>query len=107
MKKQIEDALRETGLDFFYIKRHRSVFPCIVYSYNELPNASGDNTEESTRYDIFINLIIKNNLTETTEKVKEVMKKHKFMKVIINAPVMFEDVDYYQITMQYLKTKAI
>lgn len=107
MKSLIDKALEETGLDFFYLKRPRSVFPCIVYSYNELPNASGDNTDESSRYDIFLNLIIKSNLTETTEKIKEVMRKHKFMKVVINTPVIFEDVDYYQITMQYLKTKAI
>ncbi len=35
------------------------------------------------------------------------MRKHKFMKVVINTPVIFEDVDYYQITMQYIKIKTI
>ena len=107
MKKLIEVALRDTGLDYFYIKRARNVFPCIVYTYNELPHALGDNTEESTRYDIYFNLIIKKDLTDTTKLVKDILKNHGFMKVIINAPIMFEDTDYYQITMQYVKSKAI
>ncbi len=107
MKSLIDKALEETGLDFFYLKRPRSIFPCIVYSYNELPNASGDNIDESSRYDIFLNLIIKSNLTETTEKIKELMRKHKFIKIAINPPVMFEGLDYYQITMQYVKIKSI
>ena len=107
MKKLIEDALKETGIPYYYVRRPKNVFPCLVYQYNELPNGLGDNTEECTRYDVYINLIIKSNLTETTEKVKEAMKKHKFLKVIINAPVIFEDVDYYQITMQYVKSKSI
>ena len=106
MKKLIEDALKETGLDYYYLKRPKNVFPCLVYQYNELPNALGDNTEECTRYDVYINLIIKNNLTETTEKVKEAMKKHRFMKVIINAPIMFDELDYYQITFNYTKSKS-
>lgn len=107
MKNLIDKALEETGLDFFYLKRPRSVFPCIVYSYNELQNANGDNTEESSRYDIYFNLIAKTDLTETTKKVKEVLRKHGFIKVVINAPIIFEDLDYYQITMQYVKTKSI
>ena len=106
MKNQIENALQETGLDFYYLKRVKTVFPCIVYQYNELPNYHGDNLEESTRYDIFFNLIIKDNLTETVEKVKQILQKHGFMKVVINAPVCFEDLDYYQITMQYIKSKS-
>ena len=107
MKTQIENALNESGIDYYYLKRPKTVFPCVVYQYNEFPNATGDNTEESTRYDIYLNLVVKNNLTENTDKIKEVMKKHGFMKVVINAPIMFEDLDYYQITMQYLKRKPL
>ena len=44
---------------------------------------------------------------DTTKLVKDILKNHGFMKVIINAPIMFEDTDYYQITMQYVKSKAI
>ena len=107
MKVLIENALKETGLDYFYLKRAREKFPCIVYQYHEYPNALGDNTEESTSYERYFNLIIKKDLTTTTNLVKQILKKHGFGKVVINAPIMFEDTDYYQITMQYVKSKAI
>ena len=100
MKFLIENALKETGLDYFYLKRAREKFPCIVYQYHEYPNALGDNTEESTRY------VIKKDLTATTNLVKQILKKHGFGKIVINAPIMFDETDYYQITMQYVKTIA-
>lgn len=104
MNKLLEQILPETGIEFYYLERPVDVFPCIVYSYNEYMNTLGDYKEESTRYDIYFNLYVKEDVINTVEKIKEVMDDHYFKKNAINAPIKFDNTDYYQVTFSYSKT---
>lgn len=103
MNTLLEQVLSETDIDFYFLERPVDVFPCIVYTYNEYMNTMGDNKEESTRYDIYLNLYVKENIFDTIEKIKDVMNEHYFKKNIINAPVKFDNTDYYQVTFSYSK----
>lgn len=104
MNTLLEQVLLETGIDFYFLERPSNVFPCIVYTYNEYLNTMGDYKEESTRYDVYLNLFVKENIFETIEKIKGVMENHYFRKTIINAPVKFDNTNYYQVTFSYAKT---
>lgn len=105
MNNMIEEALKETEIPCFYIKRPKKIFHCIVYSYKEYTGAMGDNDEENTKYDIFLNFITKNNINENLCKIKETLKKSRFKKIVINQPEIFEinGEECYQITMNYQK----
>lgn len=104
MNKLLEQILPETGIEFYYLERPADVFPCIVYTYNEYMNTLGDYQEESTRYDVYFNLYVKEDIINTVEKIKEVMNDHYFKKNAINAPIKFDNTDYYQVTFSYSKT---
>lgn len=106
MNNLIKNALAETNIPSFYLKRIDNTMPCIVYSYNELQGASGDNKEELAKYDIYINLYIKSGISEATEKVKAALSRAGFIKQTINSPIILDGLDYYQITMNYIKLKG-
>lgn len=103
MDDLIKRTLEESGINSSYIKRPDNVFPCIVYSYNEYTNAKGDGKEENVKYDIYFNLYIKSGLNSALKKIKESLAKNGFIKQVINAPIQFDGLDYYQITMNYTK----
>ena len=107
MVKDILDAVLEpTGIPFYYFERPTDVFPCIVITYQEYTAYSADNIEESTKYDIYLNLICKDNLRTHIKTVKDAMR-NDFAKVIINNPIKLDGTDYFQITMNYLKTISL
>lgn len=106
MKKLLEDTLQLTNIEYYYLKRPRDKFPCITYSINDIAGVFADCMEESSEYDIYLNLCIKENITETVERIKRVMNTNNFVKVAINAPVVFDGTDYYQVTFHYRKFKA-
>lgn len=103
----IDKTLDNLGIKYYYLERPSNVFPCVVYSYNEYTNATGDNEEESIKYDVYFNIITKKDLNLYTRLLKDVLKENGFIKSVINSPVKFEGTDYYQITFNYIKTIAL
>lgn len=99
----IRDTLANQDIPAFYFKRQHGVYPCIVFNYNEQPLSRGDNKEELNLYDCYFNIICKGNITENVNKVKQVLDDAFFQKVVINAPVIFDGDDFYQITMNYVR----
>lgn len=106
MRTELKELLDRTGIKSYAIKRPEGVFPCIVYTINDFAGAYADCKEESSEYDIYLNLYIKENIFETIDRIKKVMNDNDFIKVVINAPIQFEDLDYYQVTFNYKKFKA-
>ncbi len=101
MHQFIRDTLAQQNIPAYYIKRPHDVYPCVVFNYNELPLAKGDNREELNLYDCYFNIICKGDITENIKKIKKVLEASLFQKVVINAPIMFDGDDFYQITMNY------
>ena len=106
MRKELKNILNETGIISSALKRAHDTFPCIVYTINDLAGAFADCVEESSEYDIYLNLYIKEDVFDTIEKIKKTMNKNGFAKISINTPIQFEGTDYYQVTFNYKKFKA-
>ena len=103
MKELIENTLKSVGIEVNYLERIGDEYPQLVYTFNEYPNSSGDNREETALYDIYLNLYIEGDIDSTVNKIKSELEKAHFKKVAINSPIKFEGVNYYQITMNYKK----
>lgn len=97
---EIESTLK---LPYYYLKRDKKVTSCLTYQYTDFPNGYSDGVETSTRYDIYINLILDAKLTATTEKVATILKKHGFKKVVINSPreLDLNSSNVHEITMNF------
>lgn len=93
-KKKLEEVLSEIestlNIPNSYLERDSKTTECIVYTYTEFLNEFSDGIETSTKYDLYVNLILVENLIVTTEKVASIFKKHKFKKVVINIPQKIE-----------------
>lgn len=107
MNELIEKVLEPIGITVNYLERVEGVFPQIVYNFKEYPNANGDNKEETNKYDIYFNLYIEDEITHIVKKIKDVLKEAKFIKIVINSPIKFERVNYYQVTMNYKKIMVV
>lgn len=103
MKELIENTLKSVGIEVNFLERVGNEYPQLVYTFNEYPNSSGDNREETALYDIYLNLYIESDIDRTVNKIKSELEKAHFKKVAINSPIKFEGVNYYQITMNYKK----
>lgn len=104
MNDIIYEALKGTGLSAYYLKRPKGKNNCIVYRYKEYSGNKADSKEESIKYDCYFNLFSTENLTEDIEKVKTALDISGFTKIVINSPEQFEGDEYYQTTMNYIKT---
>ena len=67
----------------------------------------GITKKETNKYDIYFNLYIEDGITNTVKKIKSALKEANFIKVVINSPIKFEGVNYYQVTMNYKKTIVV
>lgn len=110
MNEFLNLILKETSIPSYYLQRPSdNVYPCIVYNFNELQGYSGDNKEETIKYDVYINLYTKYNLTTNTQKIKEVLDKNYFIKQSINSPIVLNDENQgeniYQIVFNYIKLR--
>ena len=106
MRKELKNILNETGIISSALKRPHDTFPCIVYTINDLVGAFADCVEESSEYDIYLNLSITEDVFDTIEKIKKTMNKNGCAKISINTHIQFEGTDYYQVTFNYKKFKA-
>lgn len=106
MNEIIENALKGVGTQCFAIVRPKNTIPAIVYNYNEYPSGAGDNTEETVKYDIYINVFAKENINTLNKKVKDALKNAKFTKIYVNSPLKMEGTDFFQTTMNYIKVEV-
>ena len=107
MRKEIKEVLNTLNIKSYAVKRpERSDLPCIVYTVNDLAGVFADGVEESSQYDIYLNLFIKDNVFETVEKVKKAFNKNGFVNVSINDPLMFDGEEHFQVVFNYTKYKA-
>lgn len=103
MKDLIENTLKSVGIEVNFLERVGNEYPQLVYTFNEYPNSSGDNREETALYDIYLNLYIESDIDGTVNKIKSELEKAHFKKVVINSPIKLEGINYYQVTMNYKK----
>lgn len=106
MSEVIENALSEIGIPCYNIKRPSGVIPVIVYNYAEYQSGIGDNTEETTKYDVYINVFSSENINANNMKVKNALKNANFIKKVVNNPIQFEGDDFYQTTMNFIKIEV-
>lgn len=93
----IKQVLEGTNVPSFYLERPKDIFPCLAYEFTELEPNGADNKDEQRKYDVYINLYIKEDIGLITEKVRKVLKENGFKKILINSPEIFENLDYYQV----------
>lgn len=107
IKEKIENALNEievlNNIPFFYLEREKNSTNCIVYQYSEYGDKYADGVEVSSKYDVYLNLIITDKLAATTKSVANILAQNKFKKIVINTPYKVEinGISVYQITMNY------
>ncbi|MDY3960170.1 hypothetical protein [Romboutsia timonensis] len=106
MRKELKRVLNLTNIPNTSVKRPEDSFPYIVYTIKDFAGAFADNKEESSKYDIYLNLYIKQDINDTVDEIKKIMNDNGFTKVVINDPVMFDGLDYYQVTFNYTKYKS-
>lgn len=105
MNKIIQNALSKQDIPFYYVERPVGEFPSVVFYYNEYVKDRADNKVESLKYDCYFNLYIKSDLSKNTKKIVKALEDSGFIKIVVNSPVKFDDLDYYQITMNFIKRK--
>lgn len=79
----IKNALQNTGLPCYFLKKLDETSEGIVYNYIEMPLAYGDMRESSTKYTILLNLYTKSKIELTKKIVKNAMLDAGFKKSII------------------------
>lgn len=105
LNKIIQNALSKQDIPYYYVERPVGKFPSVVFNYNEYVQERADNRVEALKYDCYFNLYAKDNLSANTNKIVKALEDAGFIKVVVNSPVKFDDLDYYQITMNFVKRK--
>lgn len=105
LNKIIQRALSKQDIPYYYVERPVGEFPSVVFYYNEYVRDRADNKTESLKYDCYFNLYTKGNLSANTNKIVNALESAGFIKVVVNSPVKFDELDYYQITMNFVKRK--
>lgn len=105
LNKIIQNALSKQDIPYYYVERPVGKFPSVVFYYNEYVKDRADNKIESLKYDCYFNLYAKSNLSANTNKIIKALEDAGFIKVVVNSPVKFDELDYYQITMNFVKRK--
>ena len=84
-------AFDEINLLAFYISKGNFKEPCVVFNYIETPSSFADNKEDTTSYDILLNLYDRENITETSEKILKKLNEYGFRKVAIQSALDCND----------------
>lgn len=90
INKLILDTL-DDFLPTFYITRGSFKGACIVFNYIETPSSFADNKEDTTSYDILLNLYDRENIIETSEKIINKLNEYGFRKVAIQSALDCND----------------
>ena len=91
INKRLIRAFDELELPAFYIIRGNFKEPCVLFNYIETPSSFADNKEDTTSYDILLNLYDKENVIETSEKIIKKLKEYGFRKVAIQSALDCND----------------
>ena len=91
INKRITQAFDELKLLSFYISKGNFKEPCVVFNYIETPSSFADNKEDTTSYDILLNLYDKENIVETSERIKTKLNEYGFKKVAIQSALDCND----------------
>lgn len=91
INKRIIQAFDELKLPAFYITRGNSKETCVVFNYIETPSSFADNKEDTTSYDILLNLYDRENIKGTSEKIIKKLNEYGFRKVAIQSALDCND----------------
>ena len=69
INRNLIHAFDDLKLPAFYISKGNFKDPCVVFNYIETPSSFADNKEDTTSYDILLNLYDRENKKETSEKI--------------------------------------
>ena len=91
INKKLLRAFDELKLPAFYISKGNFKEPCVVFNYIETPSSFADNEEDTTSYDILLNLYDGENIVETSEKIIMKLNEYGFKKVAIQSALDCND----------------
>lgn len=91
INKRIIQAFDELKLPTFYISKGNFKEPCVVFNYIETPSSFADNKEDTTSYDILLNLYDRENIIKTSEKIIRKLNEYGFRKVAIQSALDCND----------------
>ena len=84
-------ACDDLKLSVFYITKGNFKEPCVVFNYIETPSSFVDNKEDTTSYDILLNVYDRENIIETSEKIIRKLNEYGFKKVAVQSALDCND----------------
>ena len=91
INKILMQAFDVLKLPSFYISKGNFKESCVVFNYIETPSSFADNTEDTTSYDILLNLYDRENIVKTSEKIIKKLNEYGFKKVAIQSALDCND----------------
>ena len=88
---RIVQAFDELKLPSFYISKGNFKKTCVVFNYIETPSSFADNKEDTTSYDILLNVYDRENIVETSKKIMKKLNEYGFKKVTIQSALDCND----------------
>ena len=85
INKIIMQAFDELKLPVFYISKGNFKEACVVFNYIETPSSFADNKEDTTSYDVLLNLYDRENIVETSKEIIKKLNEYGFKKVAIQS----------------------
>lgn len=90
INKLILDTL-DNFLPTFYISKGNHEGSCIVFNYIETPSTFADNKEDTTSYEVLLNVYDKENIKQSSEEIIKRLNKKGFKKTIIQSVLECND----------------
>lgn len=91
INKRLMQVFDELKLPAFYISKGNFKESCVVFNYIEKPSSFADNKEDTTSYDVLLNLYDRENIVETSEKIIKKLNEYGFRKVAIQSALDCND----------------
>ena len=91
INKTLVKTFDELKIPAFYISKGNFKNSCVVFNYIETPSSFADNKEDTTSYDILLNLYDRENIVETSEKIIKKLNEYGFRKVAFAAALDCND----------------
>ncbi len=91
INKRIMQAFDELKLPVFYISKGNFKDSCVIFNYIETPSSFADNKEDTTSYDILLNVYDRENIIETSGKIIKKLNEYGFKKVAIQSALDCND----------------
>lgn len=91
INKILIQVFNELKISIFYISKGNFKDSCVVFNYIETPSSFADNKEDTTSYDILLNVYDRGNIIETSEKIIKKLNEYGFKKVAIQSALDCND----------------